>query len=167
MTIQIAQVSSPIGRITLAVRAGRLCALEFSERWPRARARLERRFGAVAFHRAADPGGVAGRLRAYFAGDLSALARVRVDPGGTPFQRRVWRALRRIAAGRTIAYRELARTIGEPAAVRAVGTANGANPISIVVPCHRVVAADGGLGGYSGGLERKRWLLRHEGADGS
>jgi O-6-methylguanine DNA methyltransferase len=76
----------------------------------------------------------------------------------------VWAALRRIPLGRTVSYRDLARTIGAPGAVRAVGAANGANPIAVVVPCHRVIAADGGLGGYAGGLDAKRWLLRHESA---
>jgi methylated-DNA-[protein]-cysteine S-methyltransferase len=81
---------------------------------------------------------------------------------GTPFQRRVWDELRRIPFGKTISYAELARRVGQPGAARAVGSANGRNPISLIIPCHRVIAADGGLGGYGGGLDRKRWLLRHE-----
>ena len=87
-----------------------------------------------------------------------------VDPGGTPFQARVWRALRRIPAGTTRSYGQIARKLGQPTALRAVGHANGRNPISIVVPCHRLVGADGSLTGYGGGLARKRWLLEHEGA---
>jgi len=85
-----------------------------------------------------------------------------VDPGGTPFQRAVWAALRRIPPGTTCSYTDLARAVGAPTAVRAVGTANGANPVAVVIPCHRVVRSDGSLGGYGGGLDRKRWLLEHE-----
>ena len=86
-----------------------------------------------------------------------------VDTGGTAFQRAVWAALRRIPAGRTTCYSALASEIGRPAAVRAVGAANGANPVAVIVPCHRVIGKDGGLIGYGGGLERKAFLLRHEG----
>jgi len=81
---------------------------------------------------------------------------------GTLFQRRVWDELCRIPFGETISYAELARRVGQPGAARAVGSANGRNPIGLIIPCHRVIAADGGLGGYGGGLDRKRWLLRHE-----
>ncbi len=109
-----------------------------------------------------DPGGATRALRDYFAGAQGVLARVRVAEAGTPFQRKVWRALREIPCGETRSYSELARRIGHPSAVRAVGLANGANPIAIVVPCHRVIGANGTLTGYGGGLERKRWLLDHE-----
>jgi methylated-DNA-[protein]-cysteine S-methyltransferase len=109
-----------------------------------------------------DPGGVTGAVRDYFAGDLAALDRLEVAEGGTPFQRQVWRALRDIARGSTLSYGELARRIGQPRAVRAVGLANGQNPVNLVVPCHRVIGADGSLTGYGGGLRRKRWLLAHE-----
>lgn len=107
---------------------------------------------------------MASRLERYFAGEFEALGGVALDPGGTAFQRRVWTALGRIARGTTLAYGALARDLGLPDAVRAVGAANGANPIAILVPCHRVVASDGGLTGYGGGLARKKWLLEHEGA---
>ena len=107
---------------------------------------------------------VGARLRAYFAGDLGALAEIPVEPAGTAFQQKVWAALREIPPGRTAAYHELARRVRSPEAARAVGAACGANPIWIVIPCHRVIAAGGGLGGYGGGLRRKRWLLEHEGA---
>src|SRR5262249_41858754 len=96
-------------------------------------------------------------------GDLGALDAVPVETGGTEFQRRVWRELRRIRAGTTLSYRQLARRIGRPDAVRAVAHANGSNPVSVVVPCHRVVGSAGSLTGYAGGLDRKRWLLSHEG----
>jgi len=103
-------------------------------------------------------------LEAYFAGDLTAVDALAVETGGTPFQREVWAALRRIPAGETRTYGSLAVEIGRPKAVRAVGLANGSNPISIIVPCHRVIGSDGSLTGYGGGLPRKRWLLAHEGA---
>lgn len=105
---------------------------------------------------------VAAALAAYFAGDLDALTALPAAPEGTPFQQRVWAALREIPAGRTWSYQQLAERVGSVA--RAVGSANGANPVGIVIPCHRVIGADGGLVGYAGGLEAKRWLLRHEGA---
>lgn len=82
---------------------------------------------------------------------------------GTEFQRQVWTELTAIPFGQTVSYGDLARSIGKPSAVRAVGAANGDNPISIIVPCHRVIGSDGGLTGYGGGLERKEWLLKHEG----
>jgi methylated-DNA-[protein]-cysteine S-methyltransferase len=103
-------------------------------------------------------------LDTYFRGVPTDFARLPLDPRGTPFQLRVWQELRRIPWGQTISYGELARRLGKPGASRAVGQANAVNPIPLIVPCHRVIAADGGLGGYSSGLDRKRWLLRHEGA---
>jgi len=164
MTLDVAEFHSPIGALVVAARDGKLCALEFVARWPRRRRALARRFGSLEIRRSADPAGAVTALRSYFAGYRDALARVAVDPDGTDFQRRVWAALGRIPAGETRSYRELAAEIGAPAAVRAVGAANGANPVALVIPCHRVIAADGTLGGYAGGLRRKRWLLAHEGA---
>lgn len=101
------------------------------------------------------------QLRAYFAGELKAFD-LPLLPEGTPFQKRVWKELQRIPFGRTISYQELARRVGNPNASRAVGSANGRNPIAVIIPCHRVIAADGTLGGFGGGLDRKEWLLRHE-----
>jgi methylated-DNA-[protein]-cysteine S-methyltransferase len=101
------------------------------------------------------------QLQAYFAGELRDFE-LPLAAEGTPFQQRVWRALCDIPYGETISYGELARRIGQPSAARAVGLANGQNPIAIVVPCHRVIGANGSLTGYGGGLERKRWLLAHE-----
>ena len=121
-----------------------------------------RRAGVVKPHN--DPAGAVRALRAYFAGDLQALDTLDVDPMGPPFQLRVWSALRSVPAGRTASDSDLANAIGAPTSTRAVGAANGANPIAIVVPCHRVIGNDGSLTGYAGGLERKRWLLLHEGA---
>jgi len=150
-SVLVDEIQSPIGRIVIAVRDGRLCALEFG------RARVIRTL--------AGRYGRTRTVRAYLAGDLAALDRIPVDAGGTPFQRRVWQALRRIRPGRTRSYGALARAIGHGAAARAVGAANGQNPISIVVPCHRLIGGGASLTGYGGGLWRKRWLLRHEGAD--
>ena len=111
-----------------------------------------------------DPSGIADRVRRYYEGRLDALdgIPVRFDTG-TAFQQEVWHALRTIPVGETISYAELAQKVGRPTGFRAVGSANGRNPIAVVVPCHRVIAADGTLGGYSGGLDNKRWLLAHEG----
>jgi methylated-DNA-[protein]-cysteine S-methyltransferase len=103
-------------------------------------------------------------VTAYFEGAPTDFAALTLDPRGTPFQLRVWQELRRIPWGQTISYGELARRVGSPKASRAVGQANGLNPIPLIIPCHRVIAADGSLGGYSSGLDRKRWLLKHEGA---
>ena len=103
------------------------------------------------------------RLDEYFAGHLAVLDEIPVELNGTSFQQRVWNALRAIRAGTTSSYGSLARTIGAPSAVRAVGAANGANPVALIVPCHRVIGSNGSLTGYGGGLDRKRWLLQHEG----
>ena len=105
---------------------------------------------------------IAGAVERYFAGDVDALDEIPIEAEGTEFQRAVWDAIREIPAGRTASYQEIARTVGRPAAVRAVGTATGRNPVSIVVPCHRVIRSDGTLGGYGGGLHRKEWFLEHE-----
>ena len=106
------------------------------------------------------------QLAAYLAGELTTFD-LPLAPRGTPFQERVWRALREIPFGTTVTYGELARRLGDPRATRAVGAANGRNPLSIVVPCHRVVGAAGTLTGFGGGIARKRWLLAHEGALGA
>lgn len=115
-----------------------------------------------ALETAADRRDATRALAAYFAGDLKAIDRLQVKTNGTPFQHEVWIALRAIPCGTTVSYAQLARQIGRPDAVRAVGLANGANPIGVVVPCHRVIGANGKLTGYGGGIERKAWLLRHE-----
>jgi methylated-DNA-[protein]-cysteine S-methyltransferase len=164
MVIEIGEVVSPIGKIVVAVRAGKLCALAFDESWPRKRVAVERRFGDVEWHRTKDPGGVVRALRRYFDGEIAALGRIDVDPGGTPFQRAVWTKLRKVPAGRTVSYGDLARAAGYPRAVRAVGAANGSNPVGLVIPCHRVIGSSGKLVGYGGGLHRKQWLLAHEGS---
>jgi len=158
-------VETPIGRLVLvAGEDGRLRAVGWSD----GHARMERQLRAHAGQQspalvpASNPGGLTAALRAYFAGDLAAIDGLPVVTGGTEFQRAVWRALRDIPCGETRSYGELARRIGNPTAVRAVGLANGANPIGVVVPCHRVIGSNGSLTGYGGGIERKRWLLAHE-----
>jgi methylated-DNA-[protein]-cysteine S-methyltransferase len=163
--IETAALASPIGAVVLAVHHGRLCALGFRGRWRGLEQLLRRRFPG-AEHRRGDLAGIIGRLQSYFQGDLAALDSIPLDLGGTRFQQRVWTRLRAIPCGQVVSYRDLAAAIGAPAAVRAVGAANGANPVSIVVPCHRVIGADGTLTGYGGGIARKRWLLAHEGAFG-
>lgn len=162
--IERARYPSPIGTIAIVVRDGRLCALGFGEKEQAQRDSLERRFGSLRVREARDPAGIVSALRAYFNGRLRALDRIEVDPGGTPFQSRVWHELRTVPAGRTVSYGDLAEAIGEPHAARAVGGANHRNPIALVIPCHRVIGRDHRLVGYAGGLDRKRWLLDHEGA---
>lgn len=162
--LTITELDTPEGAITFARRGERLVALGFRDHWPRLKKELEKRFGALDLVPDAI-GGDAGRaLRRYLGGDLTALDALEVDTKGTPFQERVWSRLRKIPAGATWSYAELARAVGKPSAVRAVAGANARNPVSVVVPCHRVIAADGKLSGYGGGVPRKRWLLTHEGA---
>ncbi|ECE1937279.1 methylated-DNA--[protein]-cysteine S-methyltransferase [Salmonella enterica] len=112
---------------------------------------------------ATNPGGLSDKLADYFAGNLAVIDTLETATGGTPFQREVWQALRAIPCGQVMHYGQLAAQLGRPGAARAVGAANGANPISIVVPCHRVIGRNGTLTGYAGGVQRKEWLLRHEG----
>ncbi len=159
--LDVAQLASPIGPLTLVARGKTLLAIEYGDE--PLEAELVRRAGPVALRRRRDPAGLAGRLRAYFAGDLHAIDAIEADPGGTEFQRRVWDALRRIPAGTTATYGDLAKLLGNAGASRAVGLANHYNPIPVVIPCHRVVGVRGHLVGYAGGLDRKRWLLEHEG----
>lgn len=163
--VERVEIESPVGRVAGYAREGRLCAVEVGDDGKaaaRTEAWLARRFGAVDVVEG-DGSGAGAALADYFDGDLTALDRVPVDPGGTAFQHRVWQALRSIPVGETRSYSDIAAAVGSPGAVRAVGSANGANPVGIVIPCHRVVRADGTIGGYAGGLDRKRALLTHEG----
>jgi len=156
---------TPIGELVIVSdESGRLRAIDWREFEDRMQRRLTIHYGVGgwAVARARDPFGHTSALAAYMHGDLAALEPLAVETAGTSFQRKVWCALRTIPVGATVSYGEIARRIGNPAAVRAVGLANGANPIGIVVPCHRVIGADGSLTGYGGGFDRKRWLLRHE-----
>jgi methylated-DNA-[protein]-cysteine S-methyltransferase len=161
----IDRFDTPIGVALLATdEDGCLRALDWSDFEARQARLMARYSGGAPVEAGAAPAAVRGALAAYFDGDLRALDTVRWRSAGTPFQLGCWRALCDIPAGATDTYGGQAARIGRPRAVRAVGVANGANPIALVVPCHRVIGADGTLTGYGGGLRRKRWLLRHEGA---
>lgn len=164
MLLALSHLDSPVGRLVFAAGEATLHALEFFESEEQLRAKLERSLPDARFEKGAAPRFVIDALGAYFSGNVAALEGVRAEGAGTPFQRKVWAALRTVPPGRTTSYRTIAEAIGHPKAVRAVGAANGQNPIALVVPCHRVIAADGTLCGYGGGLWRKEWLLRHEGA---
>jgi methylated-DNA-[protein]-cysteine S-methyltransferase len=161
----IDRISTPIGEmVVIADHDGNLRAVDWSDHEPRMLRLLQRHYGANGFklEPGKNPHGISDAIGRYFAGDLSAIDSLPVKTAGTPFQRAVWHALRDIPCGTTITYADLARQIGKPAAVRAVGLANGANPIGVIVPCHRVIGANGSLTGYGGGIDRKRWLLGHE-----
>jgi methylated-DNA-[protein]-cysteine S-methyltransferase len=163
MQLWLDLMPSPVGELSLVGdEQGALRALEFDSNDERLHRLLARHYRAYSLSRGRAPALVREALEAYFAGDPSHLDALPVATGGTEFQRLVWQALRGIPFGTTISYGELAARIGRPGASRAVGLANGANPISIVVPCHRVIGANGTLTGYGGGLSRKRWLVEHE-----
>ena len=165
MTLHLDRLASPIGDLLLATDdEGVLRALDFEEYEDRMRRLLRRQYGEVRLVEGPAPDAVTGPIRRYFAGDFEALREVPCRTGGTDFQRAVWTALTRIPTGETLSYGALAAKIGAPTAVRAVGLANGSNPIALVAPCHRVIGADGSLTGFGGGLHRKRWLLTFEGA---
>ncbi|PIC01451.1 cysteine methyltransferase [Caulobacter sp. X] len=158
---------SPIGEILIVTdETGLLRAVDFHDFEPRLRRLLRLHYGDIPLETGDAPPATKAAFARYFAGDVAALAPLAWDTGGTAFQRSVWRALAAIPPGETVTYSELARRVERPAAVRAVGAANGANPLSLVAPCHRVVGMSGALTGYAGGIERKRWLLAHEGALG-
>jgi methylated-DNA-[protein]-cysteine S-methyltransferase len=130
-----------------------------THRW---RAALRQRYDEVTLKEKKNVFGHAKVLKNYFDGDIAAVDTLNIAFAGTPFQKKVWNALRKIPGGATTSYGALAKKIGKPDAVRAVGLANGQNPISLIVPCHRVIGSNGSLTGYGGGLPRKRWLLDHE-----
>lgn len=159
------RLATPTGTMLIVTDdAQRLRALDWEDHARRMTTLLRRHYGADAIRlcETSSPSTVGRALDAYFAGEIDAVAGLLTATNGTTFQRAVWQALRRIPAGCTLSYGALACALGRPKAARAVGLANGANPIVIVVPCHRVVGADASLTGYGGGLERKQWLLAHE-----
>jgi methylated-DNA-[protein]-cysteine S-methyltransferase len=163
--LTLEHLPTPFGPILVAVDAGsRVRAVDFHADEAGMRRLLRRHYGDVEARIGSIPSVVRGAFERYFAGEIEALKPLSWTSGGTPFQRKVWQALTTIPAGQTLSYGALAARIGEPTAVRAVGAANGANPVPVLVPCHRVIGADGSLTGFGGGLDRKRWLLRHEGA---
>jgi methylated-DNA-[protein]-cysteine S-methyltransferase len=158
------RLSTPIGTALLVTDAsGVLRALDWEEYEPRMRQLLRLQYGAVVLKDARSPRALRSALTAYFKGDLERLETIEWRVEGTPFQHKVWTALPNIPPGTTMSYGALAAKLNVPKAMRAVGHANGSNPISVVVPCHRLIGANGTLVKYGGGLERKRWLLEHEG----
>jgi methylated-DNA-[protein]-cysteine S-methyltransferase len=167
LKLTLERLATPTGTMLLVSDGqNRLRGLDWEDHADRLN-RLVARYAApqrVCVAERQGPSAACRALAAYFAGDLAAIDDLPVETGGTPFQRRVWAALRCVPTGETTSYGTLAADIGSPKAVRAVGLANGANPVCIVVPCHRVIGADASLTGYGGGLPRKRWLLDHEGA---
>jgi methylated-DNA-[protein]-cysteine S-methyltransferase len=159
------RLPTPIGTALLVTDAGGvLRALDWEEYEPRMRELLRLQYGAVSLTEAPAPAEIKTALTGYFKGDLDRLGTIPWRVGGTPFQRKVWTALPKIPAGTTMSYAALAAQLDAPTATRAVGHANGANPLSVVLPCHRLIGAGGSLVKYGGGLQRKRWLLAHEGA---
>jgi len=156
------RVPSPLGTILAVTDAETLRALDFEDFAPRMRRLLQLHYPSYELRRGTDRLGVRAGLAAYFDGDVRAIETLPVGTSGTPFQLQVWSQLRRIEPGTTISYGELAVRVGVVNGARAVGLANGSNPIAIAIPCHRVIGANGKLTGYAGGIERKAWLLRHE-----
>jgi methylated-DNA-[protein]-cysteine S-methyltransferase len=165
LRLLVDRLRTPIGELVIVSdEKARVRAIDWQDHEDRMLRKLTIHYGADGWRLtpAADSFGHTAVLAAYMDGDLAALDSLAVSTGGTTFQKQVWHALREIPTGTTTSYGELAKRIGRPSAVRAVGLANGANPIGIVVPCHRVIGADGSLTGYAGGLQRKRWLIAHE-----
>ncbi len=156
---------TPIGKLQIASdEESRLTAVLWDDSGESVHRLLSKRYGdGFRMLETRDAGGFTSALRDYLAGNLDAIAGLPVAAFGTSFQQTIWNQLRHIPAGVTISYGELARRAGNPKAARAAGLANGSNPVSIVVPCHRVIGSTNALTGYAGGLERKAWLLRHEG----
>jgi methylated-DNA-[protein]-cysteine S-methyltransferase len=169
MSLALLKVSSPLGPLLVAVtEEGALCGLGFADRQGALRGYLDREFAGAA--PSVEPCHLKAAVRcleSYFAGDLEAFGALPVELRGTSFQQAVWQRLALIPAGSVMTYGELALAIDRPGACRAVGGACHANPVTIAVPCHRVVGAGGALTGYGGGLARKRWLLQHEAAAGA
>jgi len=163
MRLQLERWNGAAGQLLLVTdENGLLHALEFEENEGRLRRLLRRYYGVVALEPGEAPASLKQSLQDYFDGDATALTRIKTAAPGTAFQREVWAALRTIPAGTTMSYGQLAARLGRKGASRAVGAANGANPMPIVVPCHRVIGADGSLTGFASGLGRKQWLLDHE-----
>jgi methylated-DNA-[protein]-cysteine S-methyltransferase len=165
-TFNLDRLDTPIGvALIVSDDDGVLRALDWEDYEPRLKELLRLQYGAVALKEAGASRDLRAALSGYFKGDLDCLRQIAWRVAGTPFQQKVWKALPKIPAGTTMSYGALAAKIGLPAAIRAVGHANGSNPISVVVPCHRLIGANGSLIKYGGGLERKRWLLKHEGVE--
>lgn len=160
------KIATPLGPLwILCDEQFRLRAVEWEEHSDRMVQLLALHYRHDGYQRVAarNPNGLSSKLQDYFDGDLSIIDTLPGATAGTDFQREVWQALRAIPCGQVMHYGELAEQLGRPGAARAVGAANGSNPISIVVPCHRVIGRNGTLTGYAGGVQRKEWLLKHEG----
>ncbi|HEY7500301.1 MAG TPA: methylated-DNA--[protein]-cysteine S-methyltransferase [Vicinamibacterales bacterium] len=162
-TVDLRTIDSPVGKLTIAAQGEGVCLVHFGPATARVKASLAQWYPESEIAASEDPGGAVSVLKRYFDGDLDSLDEIEVDLHGTTFQRSVWTALRSVKAGTTLSYSQLAERVGAPSAVRAVGAANGANPVAVILPCHRIIGSNGSLTGYGGGLERKRWLLDHEG----
>ena len=163
-TLTLDRAATPVGEVLLVTDGeGAVRALDFADYEDRMTRLLARHAPGASMKAGRAPVPVRTALERNFGGDVHARDGLTVTTGGTDFQRSVWKALRAIPAGETRTYGQLAAAIGSPKAVRAVGLANGRNPVALIVPCHRVIGANGTLTGYAGGLERKRWLLQHEG----
>lgn len=164
-TLTIERYPSPIDGLWLAVdETGVLRLLHFDRPEEDFLRTVRRSYPKAQVVKGRAPPPVRDNLDAYFKGDLPALERIPIQAVGSDFQHSVWNELKAIPVGETRSYGAMARKIGQPSASRAVGLANGSNPIAVVVPCHRVIGADGSLTGFGGGIPRKRWLLEHEGA---
>jgi methylated-DNA-[protein]-cysteine S-methyltransferase len=165
-TFLLDRLPTPIGMALMVTDAeGVLRAFDWDDHSARVKELLRLQYGAVSLQDARAPQHVRAALAAYFAGDLACLNTIEWRVAGTPFQRKVWTSLPKIPAGTTVSYGAFAARLGMPKAMRAVGHANGSNPLSVVVPCHRLIGANGSLVKYGSGLERKRWLLAHEGVN--
>jgi O-6-methylguanine DNA methyltransferase len=163
MRLQLERFTSPVSELLIVTDAeGNLRALDYADHESRLHRLLRLHYGNYALTDGSAGASIKRALRAYFDADIHALDVLPIATGGSEFQREVWKGLRAIPAGTTITYGQLATNIGRAGSSRAVGAANGANPIAIVVPCHRVIGANGTLTGYAGGLSHKKWLLDHE-----
>jgi methylated-DNA-[protein]-cysteine S-methyltransferase len=158
------RIPTPIGDMILVARDGILHLLEFEDASGRVERELKSRFKNYEMQYTENPFGLSHIMHDYFSGNIHAIDTILTDGGGTTFEKKVWAELRKIPTGSTVSYGSIARKLGDIKMSRAVGTANGRNPIAIVIPCHRVIGADGSMTGYGGGIARKEWLLRHEGA---
>lgn len=164
--LHLDRFETPIGTALLVTDdRGFLRALDWSDYETRLHRLLRRHYGEFVLKPTPAPKGITRALKGYFAGDLDQLNTIKWRTNGTPFQHKVWTKLQTIPAGKTSSYGRMAVRLKAPHAARAVGLANGANPVGVVVPCHRLIGANGSLTGYGGGLERKQWLLAHEGAE--
>lgn len=165
LTFQLERFATPIGQLLLVSdEQQKVRAIDWQDYEARMQLLMRRQYKgiAVSLRDAARASPARSILEAYFAGDLNGIDSIQVALGGTDFQRQVWLGLRAIPAGQVLSYGDFATRLGRPSASRAVGLANGANPVSIVLPCHRVIGSNAALTGYGGGLQRKRWLLEHE-----